>query len=62
LAGSTRRSFFTDLTPSTFFAISSAFAFLSTESTWPLSVTTPLSLSRLRLVTVPIPTSEASAG
>src|SRR5436189_640934 len=54
-------SFFTAVTPLTRFATSSARRLVSCESTRPLSVTTPLSLSTLMLYIVRRPTSLASA-
>src|SRR2546428_6765814 len=57
----TRSSFFTALTPLTRLATASTRRFVSSESTRPLSVTTPLSLSTLMLCSVRRPTSLASA-
>src|SRR4051812_14037503 len=56
-----RSSFFTALTPPTRLATSSARRLVSSESTRPLSVTMPLSLSTLMLYIVRSPTSLASA-
>src|SRR5207237_8874914 len=57
----TRSSFFTALTPLTRLATASARCLVSSESTRPLSVTTPLSLSTLMRYIVRRPTSLASA-
>src|SRR5438552_11360231 len=54
-------SFFTAVTPLTFLATASARFLVSSESTRPLSVTTPLSLSTLMRYIVRRPTSLASA-
>src|SRR6266850_3196952 len=54
-------SFFTAVTPLTFLATASARFLVSSESTRPFSVTTPLSLSTLMAVRVFRPTSLASA-
>src|SRR5436190_12228296 len=54
-------SFFTEFTPLTRFATSSARCLVAGESTLPFSVTTPLSLSTLMLYMVRMPTSLASA-
>src|SRR5258706_1645409 len=54
-------SFFTAVTPLTFLATASARCLVSSESTRPLSVTTPLSLSTLMLRSVLRPTLFASA-
>src|SRR5438067_4849568 len=57
----TRSSFFTAVTPLTRLATASARCLVSSESTRPLSVTTPLSLSTLIARSVFRPTSLASA-
>src|SRR5688572_25594802 len=61
LAASTRNWFFTDFTPSTCFAICSAFFLASADSTRPFSVTTPSLLSTSILPSVLKPASLASA-
>src|SRR6267143_958626 len=57
----TCNSFLTAVTPLTRLATSSTRRFVSSESTRPLNVTTPLSLSTLMLLSVRRPTSLASA-